>query len=235
MARNSPYQLSRNDLENILFSDNSDVRSRFREEFADLIGEFLNASERACRRLRTFTSAVKTDRRSAWTESFLFYAFNSSLTSCHLFISGFPIPAGNLMRHYGEAAAMALLCSHHAIDVVKRLDKDLEKFPVDDALQLARKKRNAELLKINSNAWKDLEDITKWFNKYSHSSVFSIATLWMFSKPSTFIVGSGFDEDKKESYRRQLQLRVSSMTVLPEIIGAVERNVRTAQAKGLMH
>ena len=231
MASENPYQLSRSDLENILFSDNSDVRSRFRENFADPIQKFLTESERTCGRLRGFTHAVSKDRRAAWTESFLFGAFNSLVTSCHLLISGFPIPAGNLMRHYGEAAAMALLCSHHDIHVVEQLNKD-KKFAVQKAVQNVQK--NAKRLKINRKAWKGFEDITKWYDHYSHASVFSLATLTIFSRPGTVILGSGFDDEKQKRYRNEIELRISSMARLYEFIEAVEQNVKAAQAHGLV-
>src|SRR6266850_3102244 len=124
------------DLEKVLFGDNADVRAQFQHHFGDLVRDFLRESYRAYFRLRDFGQAVARDRRAAWTDAFLFSAFNSALTSCHLLISGFPIPAGNLMRHYGESSAMALLCSHRAIDVFQRLDDDPARFSVSSAVQI---------------------------------------------------------------------------------------------------
>ncbi len=138
------------------------------------------------------------------------------------------------MRHYGEAAAMALLCSHHAIDVVERLNKEPGKFSVADAVQRVQKQRNVELLKVNKEAWRTFEDITKWYDNYSHASVFSLATQTIFSQPGAVILGSGFDDDKQDGYRKELGLRVSSMTRLYELIEGVEQNVKDAQSRGLM-
>ena len=138
------------DLRAVLLGDNADVRAQFLNHFGEMINDFLSHAVRAYGRLQAFGRGVVLDRRAAWSEAFLFSAFNSSLTSCHLLISGLPTPAGNLMRHYGEACAMALLCSHRAIDVLQRLDANPAGFPVDSAVQTVRKRRNSELLRLNT-------------------------------------------------------------------------------------
>lgn len=148
-------------LRGIIFSDNSEMRLRFRQDFPELIQQFLDEAERAYELVIGFGCGLKQELRAAWTEAFIFGAFNSSLTPCHLFISGLPIPAGNLMRHYAEASAMALLCSHHAIDVAQRFNQEPMKFPVHNAVQIVRKKRHTALLEINVQGWKSLETIAK--------------------------------------------------------------------------
>ncbi len=234
MRHEGIYQFKRSDLETILLTDNSEVRSRFQESFADLIQRFLDESDRVCTQLRAYGDTLAPDLRAAWVEAFVFNAFNSAFTSCHLFISGFPIPAGNLMRHYAEASAMALLCSHHAIDVVRRFNQDPTRFPVQDAVQLVRKRRNTELLKINAQGWASFEVISKWYDKYSHVTALSLATQTMLTAPGCAILGSEFDRGKREEYRKELMLRVSAMARLCELSVAVQGYVRSAQAKGLI-
>ena len=234
MTGEDANQLSRNDLEAILFSDNSGVRSRFRQHFADLIRQFLDEFERAYGLVLGFGRGLKPDLRAAWTEAFVFSAFNSSLTSCHLLISGFSIPSGNLMRHYAEAFAMALLCSHHAIDVARRFDQAPTKFPVHNAVQLVRKRRNTELLRINAQGWTSFEAIASWYDNYSHPSAFSLAKQTMRGEPGSRILGGEFDDCKRAEYRKELGLRVSSMTRLCDLVAAVEENLRVAQTKGLI-
>jgi hypothetical protein len=227
-------QFSRSDLEEILFSNNSGVRARFRQQFADLIQQFLDETERAYGRVLRFGQGLKPDLRAAWTEAFVFSAFNSSLTSCHLLISGFPIPSGNLMRHYGEAFAMALLLSHHAIGVVQRFDRAPTKFPVHNAVQLVRKRRNTELLRIDAQGWRSFEAIAKWYDDYSHASALSLATQTMLGTPGSRIVGGEFDDYRLAEYRKELGLRVSSMARLCDLVAAVEANLKVSQTKGLI-
>jgi len=218
------------DLRGVLFGDNADVRAQFLNHFGQMLDDFLSHAVRAYSRLQAFGRGVAADRRAAWCEAFLFSAFNSSLTSCHLLISGFPTPAGNLMRHYGESCAMALLCSHRAIDVFQRLDADPARFPVDSAVQTVRKRRNSELLRVNTDAWSVFQSITGWYDTYSHATLFSLATQAKLSNRGQIFVGGGFDEFKLDGYRRELTIRVSSMDHLRDMIAAVERNVNAAQS-----
>jgi len=230
VKRESTYQLKRRDLEGILFADNADVRSRFREEFGDLIERFLDTSTRAIGGVHRFGEGLAKELRAAWVEAFLHSAFNSSLTSCHLFISGFQIPAGNLMRHYSEAYAMALLCSHHAIDVFERFDRDPTRFRVDTALGLVQRKRNREILGVNAQGWKTFDEISKFYDQYSHAGGLSLATQRKLSPPGGFIHGGEFDEGKRVAYRKELPLRVGSMVRLLELATVVRENVKAAQA-----
>lgn len=224
------HDLTPEDLRGVLLGDNADVRAQFLNEFGQLVSDFLSAAYRTYGRLQAFGRSVALEHRAAWTQAFLFSAFNSSLTSCHLLISGFPIPAGNLMRHYGESCAMALLCSHRGINVFERLDADPTKFPVDSAIQIVRRRRNAQLLSVNTDAWSVFQSITRWYDDYSHATVFSLATQAKLSHQGQAFLGGGFDEFKRDSYRRELIIRVSSMDRLHDIINAVERNVKAVQS-----
>jgi hypothetical protein len=230
LSARGAHELTIEDLRGVLLGDNSDVRAQFLSHFGQLINDFVSHSDRTYDRLRAFGRAVAADDRAAWTEAFLFSAFNSSLTSCHLLVSGFPIPAGNLMRHYGESCAMALLCSHHAIDVFQRINADPAKFPVDSAVQTVRKRRNAELLRVNADAWSVFQSITRWYDTYSHATVFTLATQAKLSERGQAFLGGGFDEFKLDGYRKELTIRVSSMDRLYDMINAAERNVQAAQS-----
>ncbi len=235
MSVGNAYALTRDDLKKTLFSSNDEVRARFNEHFPEGIANFLDEADRAYSRLREFTKAVKADKRAAWAEFFLFSAFNSVMTSCHFLISGFMAPSGQLMRHYGEATAMALLCSHHSIDVLQRIEQDPKKVSVDAAVGMVKKRRNAELLGINPEGWAVFQKITKWYDKLSHATVFSLQTQRMFDQPGIFILGGEFDPGKLDEYKKELGLRISAMHLLAELVGAIEENVREAQSKGLVN
>lgn len=176
--------------------------------------------------------ALKPDIRAAWVEKFVFTAFNSLFVSCHLLISGFLVPSGNLMRQYAEAYAMALLCSHHELDVLRRFDKDPGRFPVHNAVQLVRNRRNMRVLNINARGWASFETISKWYDHYSHASVLSLATVAVLKTPGSLILGGEFDDGKREAYRKELRLRVCAMTRLCELTVVVQNNVKVAQSHG---
>jgi hypothetical protein len=135
------------------------------------------------------------------------------------------------MRQYGESCAMAMLCSHQGIGVFPRLDAAPQAFRVDSAMSMVREPRNAELLSVDPVAWSNFQSITSWYNAYSHASVFGLATLAKFSERGQAILGGGYDEFKRDGYRRELTIRVSSMDRLHDITEAVERNIKIAQRR----
>ena len=229
MAHRGTEDLMIEDLRGVLFGDNADVRERFLKHFDQVISDFLKGAVRAYGRLQAFARDVAPDRRATWSQAFLFSAFNSSVTSCHLLISGFSVPAGNLMRHYGESCAMALLCSHPAIDVFQRLEADPKKFSVSSAVQTVRRRRNSALLRLNAEAWSAFQSITQWYDVHSHATVFSLAMQVQLNDRGRAFIGGGFDEFKLEGYQKELSIRVSSMNWLHDIVVGVEQHVKAAQ------
>jgi len=138
------------------------------------------------------------------------------------------------MRHNGEAAAMALLCSHHAIDVLQRLIADSKHYPGRDAVNLVHRRRNAELLKINRKGWCAFKEITTWYDRYSHATLFSLAAQLMLTGSNELVLGSEFDEGKRDQYGKELDLRVSAMARLSDVSMPVEQVVVSAQGRGLV-
>ena len=127
---------------------------------------------------------------------------------------------------------MALLCSHPAIDVLGRLEADPRRFPVSSAVQTVRRRRNSALLRVNADAWSVFQSISRWYDGYSHATVFSLATQAKLSDGGQIFIGGGFDEFKLEGYRKELVIRVNSMNWLHDMIAGVERNVKAAQGSG---
>ena len=208
----------------ILFSGNDETRQKFRQHFGSEIDNFVSEIVRAYNRLQEMPSRVPYDKRSAWVDEYLFTAFNSLLTSFHLLISGFNIPAGNLMRHYGEATAMGLLLSHRQIDTFDLLEKQL-RFPVQKAVNTVKKRRNAQLLGVNQRGWEKFIEITSFYDEYSHPSVFAAASTHVFSSPSSRQIGGEFDLEKKGAYQKELRLAVSEAKRLYETIEVAEHHL----------
>jgi hypothetical protein len=230
MPNAEPYLLSDEELRRGLFGTNAKVRDQFDAHFEQKLQLFLDNSQTVCTSFRTFASSVSKDRRAAWCEFFMYGAFDFAFTSCHLLITGMMIPAGQLMRLYGESCAMALLCSHHAIDVLDRLESNPRGFPIDDAVRLVHRKRNTELLDVDRDGWQTFKQITEWYDRYSHATVFALQTQLMVSSPEIHVLVSEFDEEKLEIYRKEITLRVSAMNRLCDLTAAVTRHVATAIA-----
>jgi len=217
------------DVRGILFSGNEDTRQKFLQYFGSEIDNFASEIVRAYNRLQEMPPRVPYDKRSAWVDEFLFAAFNSLLTSFHLLISGFSVPSGNLMRHYGEAMAMALLLSHRQINAFDLLEKDF-RFPVHKALNIVKRKRNAELLRVSEQGWEKFIEITSFHDQYSHPSVFAVASTHIFSLPGSHQVGGEFDLEKKDSYQKEIRLAISAAQRLYETIEVAERHLVNSKA-----
>ena len=197
-----------------LISDNGDVRERFRREFPSEIEVLAHELHRTYGRLRQFTKSVSVDKRAAWVEMFLLAAFNSVLTSAHLLLSGFLIPAGNLMRQFGEACAIAMLASHRKIKMLERLESDSSKVWAGKSVREVEQAENQELLGIDPDGWARFAKITHWYNRYSHASALVLASLNLFDRPNTLVVGAAFDGGKIDAYRKELRLRSSAAECL---------------------
>jgi hypothetical protein len=220
---------SAEDIRATLFSDNRDTRKKFLQHFGSEIDNFVSAISRSYTRLEEMPPRVPYDKRSAWVDEFLFAAFNSLVTSFHLLISGFNIPSGNLMRHYGEATAMALLLSHWQINAFDLLEKDF-RFPVHKALDIVKRNRNAELLGVSKQGWEKFIEITSFYDQYSHPSIFAAASTHIFSLPGSRQVGGEFDLEKKDSYQKEIRLAIGAAQRLYETIEVAERHLINSKA-----
>jgi hypothetical protein len=214
--------LTKDDFEKIVFSGNETVRANFQKEFNNDIKEFILRITKTYDRLQNFSKAVHDDLRLAWVYQFLFNAFNSLLTSLHLLISGFAIPAGNLMRHFAESISVALLFSHPKIDEFDHFRKDMRHYPVHKALSKVLRNENKKLLNIDPDGWQRFMKITKFFDHFSHPSALAVAYTQIFEDPGGLIVGSEFDPKKKEQYHKHIKLILSGCNSLIEIIEHIE-------------
>ena len=218
-------KLTNEEIRAIILSTNEDVRKQFLQYFGSEVDNFVSNLTRVYDRMRGMAARVPHDRRSAWADEFLFTAFNSLLTSFHLIISGFNVPSGNLMRHYAEAVAMALLLSHRQIDTFVSIDKDPQKFSVHKALDLVRKKRNARLLGIDGPGWLKFQELTSFYDQYSHPSVFAVSSGHSFSLSGYRQIGGEFDTAKLDAYRKEISLRISAGQRLYETVEVVENHL----------
>jgi hypothetical protein len=124
------------------------------------------------------------------------------------------IPAGHLMRQYGEATAMALLCSSPDLDTFSRLEQSPGEFPAHDSLRLVNRRRTRALLDISADAWQEFMVISGFYDKYSHASELALASQFMFSRSGWLAIGGEFDDAKRPQYQIELRRRVSASHVL---------------------
>jgi len=213
--------VSREVVEGLVYSSNAEFRSRFREHLGAGVDRFVDNFIHSYRRFETMPPAAEDDYRSAWVQAFVHTALNSLLVSTHLLASGYLIQSGNSMRQFAEAMAMALLCAHPSIGVFRRFEADPRRFPTHDALGIANRRRNRRLLDLNKEGWQTLQEITRFYDQYSHVSALGVATLMPF-KGEGVVLGSEFDEAKLEMYALELTRRTSALPPFTDVIDRIK-------------
>ena len=213
-----PDDASESDIHGLLLSDHSSVRAKFVARFPQEIKEVSTSLSQSYSAYRRLEARVRLDKRAAYVQAYVYSAFNSLLTSSNLLLSGLQLPSGNLMRHYGESTAMALLCSHPQINTFELLEKNEDTFPFSTSLELVARERNRKLLDLKGPEWRTFREISKFYDRFSHASWFAIASQFVFSQPGMLAVLGEFDEDKVSAYEVELRRRNSGARVLRAMV-----------------
>ena len=200
-----------------LFSSNDSVKKKFQAEYGALLSQFAQGYLCAFDELKSF-KRDKNDPRHASIEMFLLAAFNSILISTKLLILGLLVPAGNLMRHFAEAIAIAILCSSKHLDIHDRVRKESKTFPYHDALKILSKPNTVKLLQLDSKGVEQNKNVNNLYDKYSHASVFSLSSFYDFGKSNKPTLGVFFDEGKRFAYEKELKGRLSACILLQNAI-----------------
>jgi hypothetical protein len=217
-------KLSAHEMKELILSDNKRVRDQFVRWFEPGIENFAILMTNAFHLLQTIEERVPHEMRSAWTYQFLYIAFNNLFTAFQLLTSGLQVPAGNLMRQYGESLAMALLFSHREINAYERFAQNPSHFPAKTAVDLVNNNRNRQLLGIHQEGWKSFREITKFYNDFSHPSQISIASTHMFENGGRQL-GAEVDSEKFDYYEREVSLGISAAMRLIDAIHICDRHL----------
>lgn len=168
-----------------------------------------------------------TDRTRAMAV-FLHSAAYSLQVALFLIARGLPTPFGNLMRQYGEATAMALLCADPDSGVLKRYLADKRHYPYHKALERVDEaktsKRLADTLGLDQKAWAIFKELNKFYDHHSHLSVVTMGFAQRLSDPPAAVVGPDFDPAKFKLYRddfKRLRTACESFRALVRSIDSV--------------
>jgi len=222
LEMSEPVEITKEVVREVVLSGSQETRERFLKEYGDEVERFVEAFHGAYQRFKEVETRVENDQRSAWSQMFLYADLNSLVTSTHLLISGFISPSGNLMRQFGESVAMALLLSHRGINTYEVFSKAPKEFSVNKAVGYASKAENAKLLNLNKKGWASFREITAFYDKYSHASALTAASMVMLGTKGGLAFGSEFDEEKKPAYKVELSRRISACASLIGVIEQVE-------------
>ena len=96
-----------------IFHDNLEIINEFSNHFSEEILNFAEAFSAAYKKYMELNHLLKNteDKQKAYVGGITYLLLDNLLTSVKLFIMGFEIPSGNLMRQVIESLALATLCS----------------------------------------------------------------------------------------------------------------------------
>lgn len=211
-----------------VMDDKSSVRELFLDDFASEIEACCIAAHGTYVSFKQMTDKLPLTERVSLTEFFVYQAINSVVTSLSLLITGRLVPSGNLMRHYGEATAMAFLCCHPSIPEYGRFMANPMKYPVHKAMTSVSKPKYRKLLNINAANWAEFTKLTSFYDKLSHAGAMTLADATIFAQPGMVSLGGDFDSDKLDQYKIELSRRQSAAEVLDHGIPIIGSHLRAA-------
>lgn len=221
----APEFMTAEDVRKVVLTDNEATRKRFRKTFTKEIRETTALLARAQNDFRRLEQVTPVDHRPATVLFFLHGAFNSLLTSLHLLISGFPVPAGNMMRHYSECLAMAMLCTVEKCGIYERYRSRDAPFRAHKAVSTATQGKMARALEdalgVDPVMWKRYADLMKFFDEHSHASDLAMSYALMFGGEGGLVLGAEFDPKKRKQYKVELSSRKQAAHILRDVINRV--------------
>lgn len=221
LRMNVKNRLDKSDFRKKIFSCNNKIRKKFKKTFHSEIDRFLDAIFRAYKACKSIDEKCRGDKQRSYTVAFLFNALNDLVCSFHLLISGYMVSSGNLMRHFMESSAMAILLSNKDLNYFERFEQEGNKFPAHKAIDYVSK--NVDKLKINPGNWHNFTEIKMFYNLSSHASALALANMFHFSSKGTVVIGADFDPAKLMPYRKEIEGRISAANCLENIIEGIEK------------
>lgn len=225
MSRSAPLpSLSEATFLRIITNEDSDAAARFLASFPRRLKPIAREGKRAFDAVAKMGSRLADVERSHTVYLFMHAAMNTVVSSTHLLVIGYPLVSGHLMRQFGEATTMALLCTDSESGVLEEFDSLQDKYPVHRCFSKLDGKVAARLSKLigfNPNKWSTFVQLTRFYNRFSHSSAFSRAFHVRIDEPGVIVVGPDFDPGKRRQLSIELRRRRSALKTIVRLANAL--------------
>ena len=222
-----------------IFHDNLEVINEFSKHFSKEILDFAEAFSVAYKKYLELNHLLKNteNKQKAYVGGITYLLLDNLLTSVKLFIMGFEIPSGNLMRQVIESVALATLCSLEdkiTIRINKNKTKDIHFYTSFISHKSEAKSFNAlrylefnyQKLGINEAAIEALKKSRTFYHHYSHPGELSMAATISFENPGKSFIGGSFDKGKMPQYKKELEHRINFCKILPNIIDGLVYRIK---------
>ncbi len=202
-----------------LTSDDRQVRAEYLEHFQADAEKFSEDMAQAFMKWRSLDADLQDDEKQAYISAQVYLAITLHILSMKLFLSGHIVAAGNISRQVVESIALALVCSGKDLPILARFMKG--EYSTNRAVRDVW--RHRKKLGLNDGV-KSLRTTQEFYDKYSHPTPRTIATLMSFSEGDLY-VGAAFDEGKVEAYKKEVNGRVGLARIFPNFVDGIIANV----------
>ena len=220
-------KLSKSYLKEILLSDNSEYQKKFTSEFAKEIDQLSNDLFLAYQRYEKIEARDK--NREFLIKSFIFNAIQNIVSAFNIFISGYLVSPGNLMRQYHESIAWSILCSTAALNYYEKITEEIgnktKSIKFHKGLDIVQKNLS-KLTNIDASAWRKFKKIRDSYHNLSHTTLLAISANAIIDGKGC-ILGGYFDKGKIKQYRQEIKKMLSAAKLLPNIIDGIENQLNT--------
>jgi len=167
---------------------------------------------------------------------FVFLVVDNVYTSVKLLTLGYFVPSGNIMRQSIESMFMALLLSHR-----EKLNIGSERKPNEaDFFQHYLKgsketlshnsfrhvQRNKDALGVNDKALDAFKKNRRFYSNLSHPNHLTLSSRIVSEEGGTFLIGGGYDENKKAVYDEQLNDRIKYTSIIPNFLDVIYSKIK---------
>ena len=215
-----------------LFDDYNETLEEFSNNYNKELLEFAETISKCHRNFQLFNSIRNPSDRVIQAGGFVYLSFDNTYTSMKLLMLGYLTPSGNMLRQSLESACMAVLLATDCEIAIagkkgkKQKIKFYEEF-LDDKKHTQSHKavsyvdNNQEILGVYDKSISSFIKGKQFYNQYSHPSKMSMASRLTPANNISWLMGGGYDIEKKPIYDIEVEARVNYAGILPTFIQEV--------------
>ena len=213
--------LTKDYLNQIILSDNNDIRLKFQENFAKEINQFIDDLFVVHEDYKILDKYSREDWQKVWVAGYTYKAIQDVMNAFTLFIHGFILPSGNSMRQFHESTAMAIMLSNKKLKNSEEFIKDPPTFRVSTVFK--KIENNLSSFELNQVGWKAFCDNKDFYHQFSHSSAFSVSSLANFETRQNFVgFGPFYDKGKEKQYLQEINQMIKALGIFRNIISGIK-------------
>lgn len=208
----------------LVFADPSPVYHKMQQKCGPELERAIAAITSAHLVLEGLTVSWPRTRQAGYVRLYLHSALNNLILATHFLSAGYLQPAGNQVRSYAEASAMALLLL--LPDEWSAFDRARQRYKAHEALHRVlrgkNRKRLRELVSLDRDRWEAFVEVAKFYDHHSHAGMVSLASHLRLDTMSP-ILGGEYDPAKRDEYQADLSRVASGADALQALITATRR------------